>query len=520
MAQLDTQPVVIDLNQPVRVPFGAERRIPLVNMIVTRDGGRKQRGGFTRHMASAISGTPVIRGLHDFIIGDTQDVVVSAGGKIWKEDSLDGTFDDITQSGLSWSSKELTSAIQMNDILGIWNKNGDAAQKYDQGAVTTDLGATNATTAKFVTQYRGVGFASGVSGAPDTLYHSSVGDIDAAFTAFVVGLKDGLGGITGIIGHPNPNLNLFFVFKSRGIYAIDMPLISDASGWIVKQLTGLEMKLGAFSHHTIKNVPVDGGPDIWFQGNDGSIYSLNRLVETEDAEMSNLTEPYQTSFDDIKKDRLSNAVADVDTEGQQYCLFSSPSSVDVNDRMYTVSYRMMGPVGRNPRPKPECQIHDGFGAASVGRIQISNRQRLVTGDYDGFLNRQFSNNIDDPGSTAISPSLQLFNLDAGLPQIQKAWQKATIHLRPEADTDLNFAWVVDGGAEQTELIDQLGSSVPLDTFLLDTDSLAEKNIVLVSHAPLRGENNGYHLSFTLGNTAAGQGMEVYRIIFQIKDSGS
>ena len=89
MAQKFTQPVTITLNQPIRPPFGAERRVPLQNMVVTRDGGRKQRGGQDRHMSSAITDATVVNGIHDFQLGDTQTLVISSGGKILKEDALD-----------------------------------------------------------------------------------------------------------------------------------------------------------------------------------------------------------------------------------------------------------------------------------------------------------------------------------------------------------------------------------------------------------------------------------------------
>ena len=94
-------------------------------------------------------------------------------------------------------------------------------------------------------------------------------------------------------------------------------------------------------------------------------------------------------------------------------------------------------------------------------------------------------------------------------------RQVTVHLRPEADTDLTFAWIVDDNKEQTALIDQLGSLVPLNTFLLDTDRLADKNILLVSKTNLRGVTEGYVISFSLRKTAKNQSIEVYRIILDV-----
>ena len=78
---------------------------------------------------------------------------------------------------------------------------------------------------------------------------------------------------------------------------------------------------------------------------------------------------------------------------------------------------------------------------------------------------------------------------------KKKIKDLTVHLRPEADTDLTFAWSIDDNAEQTELVDQLGVHVPLGTFLLDTDQLADKNILLISKTNLRGITEGYVISF-------------------------
>ena len=520
MAQKFTQPVVINLSQPIRISFGAERRVPLQNMVVTRDGGRKQRGGQDRHMSSAITDATVVNGVHDFRIGDTQDLVVSSGGKILKEDALDGTFDDITQAGLTWSSTALTSTIVMNSIIGIWNRDGDDAQKWNQtDGTTSDLGSTNATAAAFATDYRGVGFAAGVEASIDTLYYSTVGDIDASFTAFNIGLGDGLGGITGFIGHPNPNVNFGIVFKERGIYVLDMPNIASASGWTVRQVTGTDLKLGCPSFHTIKAVPVPNGPDVWFLGNDGQVYSFKRLEETQDLQLSNITFPYSTSFNEIRKERLENAVAQVDTEGEQYCLFASVDATDKNDRMFTVSYRMGGELPNRKGWFPECQVHTGVEAASVGAVNISNRQRIVTGGYNGFLDRQFGANLKDfsteSSGTAIVARMDLFNVDLGKPEISKKIKDVTVHLRPEADTDLTFAWSMDDNEKQTELIDQLGFHVPLGTFLLDTDRLADKNVLLVSKTNLRGVTEGYVISFSLQKSGRDQSIEVYRIILDV-----
>jgi len=525
MAQKFTQPVTITLDQPIRPPFGAEKRVPLQNMVVTRDGGRKQRGGQDRHMSSAITGATVVNGVHDFQLGDTQKLVVSAGGKILKEDNFDGAFDDITQAGLAWSSTAPTSTIVMNSIIGIWNRNGDDAQKWNQTDVTTsDLGATNATTAAFAVAYRGVGFAAGVAATIDTLYYSAVGDIDGTFSALNIGLGDGLGGITGFIGHPNPNVNFGIVFKERGIYALDMPNISSAGGWTVRELTGTDLRLGCPSFHTIKAVPVPNGPDVWFLGNDGQLYSLNRLIETQDLQLASISFPYSTSFDEIKKSRLENTVAQVDTEGEQYCLFASVDATDKNDRMFTASYRVGGELKGRKGWFPECQIHPGVEAASVGTVKIKNRQRIVTGGYNGFLDRQFGSNLTDfsteSGGTAIVARLDIFNLDFGKPEIKKKIKDITVHLRPEADTDLTFAWSIDDNAKQTELVDQLGVHVPLNTFLLDTDLLADKNILLISKTNLRGVTEGYVISFSLRKTAKSQSIEIYRIIFDIDFFGS
>ena len=116
--------------------------------------------------------------------------------------------------------------------------------------------------------------------------------------------------------------------------------------------------------------------------------------------------------------------------------------------------------------------------------------------------------------------LDVFNLDFGKPEIKKKIKDVTVHLRPEADTDLTFAWSIDDNAEQTELIDQLGVHVPLGTFLLDTDRIADKNILLISKTNLRGVTEGYVISFSLRKTARSQSIEIYRIIFDVDLFGS
>ena len=70
------------------------------------------------------------------------------------------------------------------------------------------------------------------------------------------------------------------------------------------------------------------------------------------------------------------------------------------------------------------------------------------------------------------------------------------------------------------MVDQLGVHVPLGTFLLDTDQLADKNILLISKTNLRGITEGYVISFSLRKTAKSQSIEIYRIIFDIDFFGS
>ena len=146
-----------DLN-PVKV---APNQLSLIRNWWWNGGTLEERPGLTKLNATAISGTPAIQGLFDYIYsgGASQQFVTVAGGKVYKDTS--GTFSDITGSiSITSGQNNPWTFLVFQDVLIAFGP--DAPWKWTGTGNIAALGGSPPTARYCATKWNYL-FVSGIS---------------------------------------------------------------------------------------------------------------------------------------------------------------------------------------------------------------------------------------------------------------------------------------------------------------------------------------------------------------------
>ena len=157
--------------------LGINQATDLRNVFVTPGGGLEKRRGNTTFNASAmVNGSTAVTGLAYYKQADGDDfLVATAGTKIFKSDSLDGTMDDITGSATVTSS-----ATNYYDIFTFNNKfigvgGAPDAPFTSDGTAAADLNA-NAPSGNFGFQHNNRVFIGNTAADPSRISWSILSD--------------------------------------------------------------------------------------------------------------------------------------------------------------------------------------------------------------------------------------------------------------------------------------------------------------------------------------------------------
>lgn len=212
----------------------------LQNIDFNRFGSVLKRSGYTALNTTALSGSPRIDGLHWYEFHSsgtlTRFALAVAGGKFYKMDALDGTWDDITGSLTITAQNQCDFENFLNEV---YVTNGtDAPFKWtgtgNGAAMTVPTGLTKA---KFVKQFNNYLFLANVTvsgtAMPSRIYWSNLKTTGTwTSTDFIeVSLNDGQE-ITGL----KVLSDRLVIYKSRSIYNLfftgdsDIPFILPGGG--------------------------------------------------------------------------------------------------------------------------------------------------------------------------------------------------------------------------------------------------------------------------------------------------
>lgn len=479
-------------------------------------GGVGKRGGTAYVDSAAMSGAPDIVGIHDFYLSSgTQFVVRATGdGKIYK--------DDTTTIKTGWTASNLIASFaEMNNLLYITN-GADKPQVWTGSGNTSDL--TNCPTdwgTAGPKQMVNHGFANGEQmwafGAPSkpyTVYCSkdnAGGSTQADFSdAEVTTIRINTGDGYGIVGGFEFQDRIFAVGKKQTYQIQDVDIDRANWGYNAAGWTG-----GAASHRLIVKVPND----VLMMMDDGEIYSITAVQQYGDYKSASLTRPafinnWIADNVDLSKIDQFHAVYDPELRAVKWFVVRSGNT--------TVDTAMVYFIDKDPATG--WAIHDG---ASAGNGYIANCSAVVkqtstggykvyTGDYSGVLWKLEQSDRADNG-VGYYAAVRLSHLNFDDSRTTKRYDRAFLSLRPVGNYDLTVMVEFDGGEDSfSTSLNMGGTEVALDTFLLDTDSLAAE--VLIEGSIGLGYV-GKRIGMTLSNSGISQDFFLSQLLIDFKPVG-
>jgi hypothetical protein len=474
------------------LPRGYDRKVLIENAWPSLAGSYPKRGSTVKYNGTAITSTPRVTGLYEFRFGSSTKYVCTCGTEIYKDDG-DGTWDEITKSGLNLDATKHVSMCTLNDLLCVFQVGGTAQQWNGSAANTSDLTTGAHTDDAFAVVHEGRVYSAGSSTTPHTVNYTAMNDPTTAHGSIDVYLGDGRGSITGLASGRHGRL---YVFKQFGIYELNTADVLYGAGPIVRPLFVSDgSPEGCVSHASIRHVLND----IWFVTNKPAIVSLQALEALQDVRLAEVSLPYEQTFtDDLEADQLANVWATV--YGRRNCYLAS-FAADGQTNNDTI-------IGCHYVRENECFKISGVNASVMAIMEKGNVPTLFTGDYGGFVYYldQTATGYQDV-TTSIRAEVRIPTVLVG--DIVDRWKlhEMLLHFKPqETGSEIDISVAMDGGTSQSLTVSQSGDVAGLPYILPYTLSAAPQ--IMTREVNEETENSGRYYDITLAQ-GANEGFEPY-----------
>ena len=255
--------------------------------ITLQDGGRRKRGGTAQVNSSAISGTPQIMSMHDYILTTGTQFLMLAGndGKVYKN------FTDTIKTGLS--ATNYYDMASMNDLLvftdgasTLQTWDGAAGSSSDVSTLAPDWATDSLFPQQLVIHGRGLSQRMWTWTTNNKIFGSAIFDADdwGATNGFISDTKQVFasregGSLTGMYEFGDS----LFITTNRNTYILQ-DSDSDIATW---GFTLAQFNAGAAHWRVMARTPND----MLIMMDDGEIYSLVTVNAKGDYKASSITEP-------------------------------------------------------------------------------------------------------------------------------------------------------------------------------------------------------------------------------------
>lgn len=341
-------------------------------------GSILKRNGYTHLNATAIPSAPTNDGLHwyEAVLSSalTRKLVTVADGKLWKQDDLDGTNDDITGSLTITEGSFCDFENFLNEVY-ITN-NTDVPFKWagsGNGAAMTV--PTNLTKAKFVKQFNNYLFLANVTVNSvvhqSRIYWSNIKNTGTwTATDFIEIAKDDGQDITGI----KVLSDRLVIYKRRSIYNLfftgdsDIPFILPGGG---KSNSDVGC-VSPFSIQELKNGHIFLSYDGWYFYDGNNSYKISDKITT--------------SFLETNTTRLEQARSLVQKSKNRYMCALPSNGATENDLVFVFD------ILNN-----SWSIYSGMECSSMATVYVDGvEERPYFADYDGYIYRADTGSDDYP----------------------------------------------------------------------------------------------------------------------------
>ena len=450
-------------------------------------GSVLKRSGYTALNTSAFNSGATWTSLHFLERQDGTDFLVgTCGDKIAKQDSFDGTWDDIS-AALTITAGNDNKWHWVNFGDNMYGTNGiDLPLKWDgSGDAELWTTVTDLTKAKYTETWENYMFLGHVEVESTThstrLYWSCINEPETwTATDFnEIGFKDG-DEITGVkaLG------DRLVIFKQHSIWLAFFTGSSDIPFTFQKT----QSDVGTVSSHSIQK--VNNG--LIFLSDDG-VYFFDGNNSTK------LSDKVNNTFNDtIKNSRLAQTVSGYQQTKNRYWLAFTESSGSTNDRVLTFD------TFNNA-----FSIYKGHNINTATVLITSGAEKLYFGDYGGFVYEADTGTNDFPSnsSTAIDAFFRtkFFNygdlLDKkGVPQL------VIYHQCGSATLSFSYTFDMQEGDDFSQSFSIACPGAKWDTGEWDTDDWGRDGGNIVRR-DLTGR--GYLISYKFANAVASETFQIH-----------
>jgi hypothetical protein len=482
---------------------------PSKNINIHR-GGREKRGGTAKISDVAVSGTPRIMGIKDFVLASTQfQIFAGSDGKIYKDTTT------VLKTGMSTTTKFHFEVI--NGIVYIadgvttpqtWDGVGGATSNLT--ATAADWSGTNQPTVAILHQ-RGLSYRSfwlGVNGHRTTLYYSknnTPGDTngtgDAGF--LTVPTNDATGLVAGVeFG------NRLIVFGTKRAFILD-DTDDDIATW---GMQAAQWSGGAAHQRLVVKTPND----VLIMTEDGEIYSIQSVFSYGDYKLASVVKP---AFMDtwIRENLDLSAIDDFHAsyDAELRCVKFFVVRRGETDVDTSINFHIDKPL------EEAWTIHDnqdhpsGYSASCSTSVKTGTTYKIYTGDYSGFLWKLEQNNKSDDDEGYYggfrTPALTIDN-----PRQTKMFRRIRVVTKSEGIFYLQVKWWIDGEYQGTGQISLAGTGGIYGSGVYDTDVFGDQG--LIDDEAIFG-NVGKRIQVEVYNSNANEDFFVSQVMVDLKPLG-
>ena len=386
------------------------------NMYSDPYGTIRKRDGKTVVNANAITGASAVTGIYQVNWDDLSSTIIASAsnGAVYKEAT--GVFSEIA-SGYYNGPEYYYSFVKLNN-LAIWTNGYDTIKKWD-GTTVSDLGGISTLFLRNLAVFKRRLWCFRGSTQPYLGYFSGLGDPESWDLA-----DDYLNFDTGdgdVVTNAVEHEDTIYVFKTRHVFRVF------ATG-----------SVPPFAFDEISNTV--GSPSGWaaqsteaglfFLGSDGIYKVSGNEITNMSASIKNVFLGKSVSeLPGLNTSRLQYAQSGVEYSKKQFWVLCSTGPAQQHDYAWVLDWQSGGLFPYT------------IAANTLGRINVSGRDKIYSGNYAGKIYKQ-DQGTDDAG-TAIDGWYITPHLDLDDPESVKRLLYLVIHSKEIGRYFLEVYWKID-----------------------------------------------------------------------------
>lgn len=467
------------------------------------EGGVGKRGGTSKYLVSAISGSPEMRGLYQFRMrnGTSFRVFSTSAGNVYQN-----TESNLIKAGMSLSNKYNFSVFDNELYIAdgattpqVWD--GAAVSTSAISGIPTDWTSTSEYPFQIVPHARGAN-ARQWAIRSDAVFASDNGVGDDFSDANVK--KIPVYSDSGLVAGWDFNGTLFTFSKTK-TYLID-DTSADTTEWGYQEA----IWEGGVAHWRLI---TKAGNNLYLMTDEGVIYSIRAVQSSGDYESVAINKP--AYIDRWLRDRVSA----IGIENFHCVYHRKLRAIEYFVQVYgsNVNTSLLYFIDR-----PEeiaFAIHDNSVSSSGYNASVSAELKTSSGTYT-VMTGDFSGNIWDLEQTDKNDNNQSYScnvktrkIDMNFPRIKKHFKSGRLKVSSATNSTVLIRVWVDGVMRDDEQIDVIGNGATFDSGLFDSDVFSEDSIT-----PYEFDLGyyGYDIQFEIVNNTVNEDMFLTELLIDYK----